>query len=144
MGIVAKPYSALEDIRLKNGYGSSTKQQLWVEPTAHCPITWLCVSNSIIIFIYFYFYEELIAWLHNLYVLRMSNNLRFCVVAACFATFDYILGIYMYVCDLPWFYISLLSSSSWVFCIFASLLLYNLQKKSAFRGSIFLEAFNHT
>jgi hypothetical protein len=61
MGIVAKPYSALEDISLKNGYGSGTKQQLWVEPTANYPITSLGVSNAIIIFIYFYFYEELIA-----------------------------------------------------------------------------------
>ena len=61
MGIVAKPYSDLEDISLKNGYGSGTKQQLWVEPTADYPITWLCVCNAIIIVIYFYFYEELIA-----------------------------------------------------------------------------------
>jgi len=61
MGIVAKPYRALEDISLKNGYGSGTKQQLWVETTVHCPITWICVSYAIIIVIYFYFYEELIA-----------------------------------------------------------------------------------
>jgi len=102
MGIVAKPYSALENISLKNGYGLGTKQQLWVEPTVHYPITWLCVSNaSIIIFPYFYFYEELVAWLHNLYVLRMLNNLRFCVVATFFQLLTYILGLYMYVCDLP-------------------------------------------
>jgi len=62
MGMVAKPYSAVEGISLKNRYGSGTKQQLWVEPTAHYPITWLCVSNAIIIVTYFYFYEEFIAW----------------------------------------------------------------------------------
>jgi len=49
MGIVAKPYSAVEGISLKNRYGSGTKQQLWVEPTAHYPITWLCVSTWLLL-----------------------------------------------------------------------------------------------
>jgi hypothetical protein len=55
---VAKPYSALEDISLKKGYGSGTKQQLWVEPTANYPITWLCVSNAIIIIVIFIFMKN--------------------------------------------------------------------------------------
>jgi hypothetical protein len=53
IGIVARPNSALEDTSLQDSYGSATKQQLWVELTAHYPITWLCVSSAIVIVIWF-------------------------------------------------------------------------------------------